>query len=58
MRRLFGTDGIRGIFNEEPVTPEMGRKVGRAVVRYFGREGTQPRIVVGRDTRLSGKSLQ
>jgi phosphoglucosamine mutase len=36
----------------------MGRKVGRAVVRYFGREGTQPRIVVGRDTRLSGKPLQ
>lgn len=58
MRKLFGTDGIRGIFNEEPVTPEMGHKVGRAVVRYFGREGTQPRIVVGRDTRLSGKPLQ
>jgi len=58
MGKLFGTDGIRGIFNEEPVTTEMGRKVGRAVVRYFGREGTQPRIVVGRDTRLSGQPLQ
>jgi len=58
MRKLFGTDGIRGIFSEEPVTPEMGCKVGRAVVRYFGRKGTQPRIVVGRDTRLSGKLLQ
>ena len=58
MRKLFGTDGIRGIFNEEPVTPEMGHKVGRAVVRYFGREGTQPKIVVGRDTRLSGQPLQ
>jgi len=58
MRKLFGTDGIRGIFNEEPLTPEMGCKVGRAVVRYFGREGTQPRIVVGRDTRLSGQPLQ
>jgi phosphoglucosamine mutase len=58
MGRLFGTDGIRGIFNEEPVTTEMGRKVGRAVVRYFGRKGTQPRIVVGRDTRLSGQPLQ
>ncbi len=58
MRKLFGTDGIRGIFNEEPVTLEMGHKVGRAVVRYFGREDTQPRIVVGRDARLSGKPLQ
>ncbi|MGD9033260.1 MAG: phosphoglucosamine mutase [Desulfobacteraceae bacterium] len=58
MGKLFGTDGIRGIFNEEPVTPEMGCKVGRAVVRYFGREGTQTRIVVGRDTRLSGQPLQ
>ena len=58
MRKLFGTDGIRGVFNEEPVTQKMGRKVGRAVVRYFGREGTQPRIVVGRDTRLSGQPLQ
>jgi phosphoglucosamine mutase len=58
MGKLFGTDGIRGIFNEEPVTPEMGCKVGRAVVRYFGREGTQTRIVVGCDTRLSGQPLQ
>ena len=58
MGKLFGTDGIRGIFNEEPVTLEMGHKVGRAVVHYFGREGTQPRIIVGRDTRLSGKPLQ
>jgi phosphoglucosamine mutase len=58
MSKLFGTDGIRGIFNEEPVTLGMGQKVGRAVVRYFGREGTQPRIVVGRDTRVSGKPLQ
>ena len=58
MRKLFGTDGIRGVFNEEPVTQEMGRKVGRAVVRYFGMEGAQPRIVVGHDTRLSGQPLQ
>ena len=58
MGKLFGTDGIRGIFDEEPVTAEMGCKVGRAVVRYFVRESTQPRIVVGRDTRLSGQPLQ
>jgi phosphoglucosamine mutase len=58
MGRLFGTDGIRGIFREEPVTLEMASKVARAVVRYFGREGTRSRIVVGRDTRLSGHPLQ
>jgi phosphoglucosamine mutase len=59
MGKLFGTDGIRGIFNEEPMTPEMGFKVGRAVVRQYERERSrQPRIVVGRDTRLSGKVLQ
>jgi len=58
MRKLFGTDGIRGIFNEEPVTLQMGQKVGRVVVRYFGGKGAPPRIIVGRDTRLSGKPLQ
>ena len=58
MRKLFGTDGIRGIFNEEPVTPDMGYRVGRAVVRHFEREVAPPRIIVGRDTRLSGKPLQ
>jgi phosphoglucosamine mutase len=40
------------------MTPEMGYKVGRAVVRYFAEQGPQPRIVVGCDTRLSGKVLQ
>lgn len=58
MGKLFGTDGIRGIFSQEPMTPEMGYKVGRAVVRYFEAKGTRPIIVVGRDTRLSGKVLQ
>ncbi len=58
MGKLFGTDGIRGIFSQEPMTPEMGYKVGRAVVRYFQAKGTRPRLVVGRDTRLSGKMLQ
>lgn len=58
MGKLFGTDGIRGVFNEEPVTPGMGYRVGRAVVNYFRRGGGPCRIVVGRDTRLSGKVLQ
>ena len=58
MARLFGTDGIRGIFNQEPVTQEMGYKLGRAVVSYFKGMGDRPRIVIGRDTRLSGKILE
>ena len=58
MGRLFGTDGIRGIFNQEPVTEEMGYKLGRAVVSYFKGMGDRPRIVIGRDTRSSGKILE
>jgi len=56
--KLFGTDGIRGIFDQEPITQEMGYKVGRAVVHYFKGKGAQPKIVIGRDTRLSGKILE
>lgn len=56
MGRLFGTDGIRGIFNQEPVTQEMGYKLGRAVVDYF-KNGTLSRVVLGRDTRSSGVVL-
>ena len=58
MGRLFGTDGIRGIFNQEPMTQETGYKVGRAVVGYFKGMAARPRIVIGRDTRLSGKMLE
>ncbi|MBN1832687.1 MAG: phosphoglucosamine mutase [Deltaproteobacteria bacterium] len=58
MRGLFGTDGIRGVFNQEPITEEMGYRLGRAVVEYFkGKEGYS-RIVLGRDTRLSGEVLE
>ncbi len=58
MARLFGTDGIRGIANQEPITPEMGFKVGRAVVNYFQEGGDQAKIVIGRDTRESGTMLE
>jgi phosphoglucosamine mutase len=58
MGRLFGTDGIRGVFNQEPITENMGFRLGRAVVEHFkGKEGC-PRIVLGRDTRLSGEILE
>ena len=58
MGRLFGTDGIRGVFNQEPITEEMGYRLGRAVVEYFKGKGSYPRIVLGRDTRLSGEVLE
>ncbi|MEZ4426059.1 MAG: phosphoglucosamine mutase [Nannocystaceae bacterium] len=50
-RRLFGTDGIRGPANVEPMTPDMAMRLGMAVAAYFGRHG---RVVIGKDTRLSG----
>jgi phosphoglucosamine mutase len=57
-RRLFGTDGIRGEANAEPVTPETAFRLGRAAGFLLRREGTRPRFVVGRDTRLSGPMLE
>jgi phosphoglucosamine mutase len=58
MGKLFGTDGIRGIANQEPITPETGFKIGRAVVHHCMKGGGQSRIVIGRDTRESGKVLE
>jgi len=57
MSRLFGTDGIRGIANEYPITPEMGFKLGRAVVGFSRQKGVSTGIVTGRDTRASGEIL-
>jgi len=54
--RLFGTDGIRGRANVEPLTPEMAVAFGRAIAAKFGRPG-QP-VIIGRDTRLSGPMLE
>lgn len=54
--RLFGTDGIRGLANEEPLTPEMAVAFGRAVATKFGKPHHP--IVIGRDTRISGPMLE
>lgn len=54
--RLFGTDGIRGRANVEPLTPETAVGFGRAIAAKFGRPG-QP-VIIGRDTRLSGPMLE
>lgn len=58
MGRLFGTDGIRGIANEYPMTPEMAIKIGKSVALQFKRGGDHSSIVIGRDTRLSGSMFE
>ena len=58
-RHLFGTDGIRGVANEHPMTPELALRLGRAITFVAGRGKTHaPRILIGKDTRLSGYMLE
>ncbi len=55
MRKLFGTDGVRGRANIPPMTAETALRIGAAVGQYFRREaGGVHRVVIGKDTRLSG----
>ena len=58
MGRLFGTDGIRGVANVEPMTAETALQVGRAVAFLFKRKGHRTKIVIGKDTRISGYMLE
>jgi phosphoglucosamine mutase len=58
MGKLFGTDGIRGIANEYPMTAEVAANVGRAIAHLSKKEGHKPRIIIGRDTRLSGDMFE
>ena len=60
MTRLFGTDGIRGVANDEPLTPELAFRVGRQLVAtlQFDHGVNRVRLVIGRDTRLSGPLLE
>src|SRR5258708_40372813 len=55
-RKLFGTDGVRGRANFDPMTPEMALRLGRAVAYHFRakHKSGRGRIVIGKDTRLSG----
>ena len=58
-RKLFGTDGIRGKANTYPMTPEIAMLVGKAVAKFFMKKnGRMHRIVIGKDTRLSGYMLE
>jgi phosphoglucosamine mutase len=58
-RKLFGTDGIRGVANQHPMTPELALQLGRAVAFVAARgKSHAPRVLVGKDTRLSGYMLE
>ena len=58
-RGLFGTDGVRGRANTYPMTAEMALRLGAAAGRYFRRDGrNRHRVVIGKDTRLSGYMLE
>lgn len=58
MRKLFGTDGVRGVANLEPMTSETAMKLGRAAAYLFKRRSGRHQIVIGKDTRLSGYMLE
>jgi phosphoglucosamine mutase len=57
-RHLFGTDGVRGIANVEPMTSETALRLGRAVAYVSKRSPRRHKILIGKDTRLSGYMLE
>ena len=62
MRKLFGTDGVRGVANTYPMTTEIAMQLGRAIAflvkQQKAGEEHSPRIVIGKDTRLSGYMIE
>jgi len=58
MGELFGTDGIRGVANQYPMTPEMAVTIGKAVAAIFKGDHKPSKIVMGKDTRISGDMLE
>ena len=54
MTKLFGTDGIRGTANTPPMTADIALKVGMAAGHHFTRGTHRHRVVIAKDTRLSG----
>ena len=62
-RQYFGTDGVRGRVGEAPITPELVLKLGYAAGRVLAtgegaRTGDSPRVLIGKDTRISGYLLE
>jgi phosphoglucosamine mutase len=58
MKKLFGTDGVRGVANVYPMTTEMAMQIGRAAAYLFKNGHKRHRIVIGKDTRLSGYMIE
>jgi phosphoglucosamine mutase len=58
LEKLFGTDGIRGVANMYPMTTELAMQVGRGVAYVFKNKHRRPKILIGKDTRLSGYMLE
>jgi phosphoglucosamine mutase len=58
MSRLFGTDGVRGLANAYPMSPDMVLRIGQAIGIHFSRTQSHPRILIGKDTRRSGYMLE
>jgi phosphoglucosamine mutase len=58
MKKLFGTDGVRGVANQDPMTTEMAMRIGRAAAHIFRDSPRRHRIVIGKDTRLSGYMIE
>ncbi len=57
-KKLFGTDGVRGVANIHPMTTEMAMQLGRAAAYVFKDGQRRHRIVIGKDTRLSGYMIE
>ncbi|MEL7485851.1 MAG: phosphoglucosamine mutase [Pseudomonadota bacterium] len=57
-RKIFGTDGVRGLANKGAMTPDQILKLGRAVGRVFKNGAHRHRVVIGKDTRLSGYMIE
>lgn len=57
-RKLFGTDGVRGVANEYPMTAEIALQLGRAIAHISRRGPHRHRIMIGKDTRISGYMLE
>ena len=58
MGKLFGTDGIRGVANVHPMTTDLAMKVGLSTAYIFKRNHHRPKIIIGKDTRLSGYMIE
>ena len=57
-RKYFGTDGVRGMVGESPMTPEFVMRLGYAAGKVFSVHGKHPAVLIGKDTRISGYMIE